>query len=228
MVKKLYINLIFIITIFFANFSFSEQVENDKSQNSLNLPPSFKEVISPAISFNNSLFYNQAMEKKSLENFDNRFIIIHFWATWCMDCQNELVVLNKLQKEFRKKALLVLAISEDFKEIAAIDEYFTKNKIDFLDIYVDKRNSIYKSLGINHLPASYLVDFNGDVIATSLPGVPVDWDDESLKKFLEDKVSKHQLLPPEFKNMRDSYNSPLKQKESKSLDQQKKVEILIN
>lgn len=226
--KRLYIKLVFIVIIFLSNSSFSEQSQDEKTTEPIKLPALFKEITTPSVTFNNSIFYNQISEKKSLENFDNRFIIIHFWATWCMECQNELSALNKLQKDFRKKALLVLAISEDFKDVSAIDEYFTKHKIDFLDIYVDKRNSIYKNLSINHLPASYLVDFNGEVIATSFPGVPIDWDDETIRKFLEDKVMNHQLLPPEFKSTRETFVPSSKQQEPQKSSQQKKTEIIIN
>ena len=156
------------------------------------------------------------------ENYDNRFIIVHFWASWCMECQGELLALNKLQKEFRKKALLVFAISEDFKGIGAIDEYFTKHQIDYLDLYSDKKSKIYQSLNVNHLPVSYLVDFDGKVIAQSIPGSIVDWNNEELKEYLEAKVSKYQLLPPEFKKSRDKYEPPKQAVENKTLDQKNK------
>ena len=237
--KKLYINCIFILILFLSSIAFSEvneEIAVDQSNNSPSLPLFLQESNFSSVIFN-SVFYNQSMEKRSLENFDNRFIIIHFWSTWCMECQNELIMLNKLQKEFRKKALTVIALSEDFKAASAIDEYFTKHKIDFLDIYIDKKSSIYKELNVNHLPVSYLVDLNGNVIAHSTPGVPVDWDDEDLKKFLESKVSQHQLLPPEFKNARDKYIPPVEitkettkevTKEDKKKESKEKSEIFIN
>ena len=235
--KKLYINWTFIITLFLSSVAFSEVNEEtkiDKSNNSLSLPSFFQESDFSSVPFN-SVFYNQTMEKKSLENFDNRFIVVYFWSTWCMECQGELIALNRLQKEFRKKALLVIALSEDFKAASEIDKYFTKHKIDFLDIYIDKKSSIYKGLNINHLPASYLIDFNGNVIAQSLPGVVIDWDDEDIKKFLESKVNQHQLLPPEFKSARDKYipldskevNEEVK-KETKKKKSEEKSKIFIN
>ena len=199
------INWFFIFTFFISFFAIAEPEQKENEEKPITLPIFLQEITSPIALSIDSIFYNQAMEKKSLENFDDRFIIVHFWASWCMDCQSELIALNKLQKDFRKKALLVVVISEDFKGISAIDSFFTKHKLDYLDIYVDKKNNIYNSLKINHLPSSYLVDFNGEVIASSRPGVPVDWDDEDLRKFLELKVSQHQLLPPEFKEIREKY-----------------------
>jgi len=230
MLKKLYIKLIFIIAIFCSTNSFCEQMQEDNAQEATKLPSFFRDLSSSSITFNDSVFYSQYMEKKALENFDNRFVIIHLWATWCMDCQNELITLNKLQKEFRKKPLLVLAISEDFKNVSSINEYFTKHKIDFLDIYLDKKNAIYNYLGLNHLPASYLVDFNGNVIASSIPGFPVDWEDEMVKKYIEGKVNEHHLLPPEYKSPRDIFKATdINQNNQKEkMKEQKKTDIIIN
>ncbi len=193
------------------------------------LPEFFEEIKSPIALSNNSVFYNQLMEKRTLENFENRFIIVNFWASWSMDCNNELIALNDLQKTFRKKPLLVITLSQDFKEVDFIDNYFNKHKIDYLDIYLDRKGKIYQSLDINHLPASYLVDFDGRIIARSIPGILVDWSDENFRAFLESKLSKHQLLPPEFKKTREKYEAPTQSVKKEIVKpQSNKPKILIN
>ena len=192
---KLYRNCCFFLVVFFSFHSFSDQV-SDKPVVKLNLPSFFK-ALDDSITLNNrSVFYNQQMETRMLESFDNRFIIVHFWASWCIECRDELIALNKLQKDFRKKALLVIAISEDFKPAKDLDEFFTKHKIEYLDIYLDKGNKIYRDLAINYLPVTYLMDFNGNIIAQSKQGVVINWDDPDLIKFLDWKVNDYQLLPP--------------------------------
>lgn len=196
-----------IILLLLSYISFAEENTNSKMDTSF-VPPSFNPVTSNTKLLPTSAFYNQLDEQKILENYDNIFIILHFWASWHMGSQNELLALNQLQKDFRKKPLLVIAISEDFKGTKNIDEYFTKHQIDYLDIYTDKKNKIYKSLGVSHLPISYLIDSNGKVIAQSTEGKVTDWSDESLVSFLEEKTSKYQLLPPEFKKTRDKYEPP--------------------
>ncbi len=218
---KVYSNWLIILILFLSSFSCAQEAIK-KDQKIVTLPPFLQEITKPIGLSTTSVFYNQLDEKKSLENYDNRFIIVHFWASWCMECQGELLALNKLQKEFRKKALLVFAISEDFKGIGAIDEYFTKHQIDYLDLYSDKKSKIYQSLNVNHLPVSYLVDFDGKVIAQSIPGTIVDWNNEELREYLEAKVSKYQLLPPEFKKSRDKYEPPKQAVENKTLDQKNK------
>lgn len=204
---KIYNNYIILLVLFFSHFALADQVSTKPAKPTA-LPSFFESSNLPTSLSLKSVFYTQTMEKREFDNFENRFIIIHFWASWCMECKNELIALNRLQKEFHKKALTVIAISEDFKGPTSLDEYFTKNKIDYLDIYIDKKNKIYQSLNINHLPATYLMDFNGNIIAQSKAAIPINWADEDLIKFLDEKVIDHQLLPPEFKQIRDRYEEP--------------------
>lgn len=227
LVRLFSLSLLLCPTIIFADAEATSK--EDIAESSILLPSFLQEVNSPIALSEDSIFYNQRLEKKTLENFDNRFIIVHFWASWCMDCHSELIALNKLQKDFRKKALSVVVISEDFKGLDTIDQFFTKHKIDYLDIYIDKKNSVYKALKIQHLPASYLIDFNGKVIASSIPGVVVDWHDEDLRKFLDDKVSAYQLLPPEYKSIREKYEPVIEEvKEVIKPKKQEKSKIFIN
>ena len=214
---KVYNNYLIILMLFFSSLVQADQIV-EKPAKPAELPISLKAVHKTIAFSQTSVFYNQMMEKRSLENFENRFIIVHFWASWFMDCHNELIALNKLQKDFRKKSLLIISISEDFKGADAIDQYFIKHKIDYLDIYLDKKNKIYHSLDLKHLPISYLIDYDGRVIAESTPGVAVDWNDEDIRKFLEEKVTQYQLLPPEFKRLRDPYEV------QPQADKQKKIE----
>jgi len=204
-----------IFLLFFPFFSLAEE------KKSLQLPEFF-EAPQNSIALNGvSIFYDQMMNKKKLEDIENKIIIVHFWATWNMACLNELIALNNLQREFRKKALLIIAISEDFKGAEAIDDYFSKHKIDYLDIYLDKKHKIYDALNINYLPASYIFDFNGKLIAASKPSAVVDWQNEDLKNYLEEKTSKYQLLPPEYKKTRDKYELS-KQDEENNINKESK------
>jgi peroxiredoxin len=224
--SKVYIKLFIILIFFLSRVSLAGEALNKQPD----LPEGFEPIKTPITLPLTSVFYNQDGNKTSMENFDNRFIILHFWASWSMDCELELVALNNLQQEFRKKALLILALSEDFKGIDAIDKYYTKHKIDYLDLYQDKKNKIYNKLAINHLPATYLVDFNGKVIAKSKPNKMINWNDEEIKDYLEEKVSKYNLLPPEYKKTREEYIAPKNTEEinKKNKIVTKKNKLFIN
>lgn len=211
--KRLYLNLL-IMLFFFSNNVYGGSIPLELSQY-------FDEVTKQDHALINANFYTQNQIATSLDNFDNRFIILHFWASWCMDCSIELKELDALQKEFRKKSLLVIAITEDYKDLEEVDKYYKKHEVEYLDIYLDKKNALYQHLMLNNLPVSYLIDFNGNIIAKSKVGKKIDWTSEAMLDFLESKVSKLQLLPPEFKKQREKYE-PVKDKKD---DKEKKKKI---
>ena len=207
LIKGLYSKLLIFLLVF-SNISVAS-----------NLPPYLQEYFEEVKKQDHALliknFYTQNNQATNLDNFDNRFIVLHFWASWCMDCSIEIAKLNLLQKEFRKKSLLVIAVSEDYKDVSEIDKYFIKNKIDYLDIYIDKKNDIYQYLMLNNLPTSYLIDFNGNMIAKSKPGKKIDWTSDDMLDYFEEKVSKLQLLPPEYKKEREKFVEPEVKAETK-------------
>jgi len=78
----------FFIFILYSFCCFANQEQTTKTEVVPTLPSFLQKVESPIPLSIESIFYNQKMEKKSLEIFDNRFIIVHFWASWCMDCHS--------------------------------------------------------------------------------------------------------------------------------------------
>jgi thiol-disulfide isomerase/thioredoxin len=87
-----------------------------------------------------------------------------FWATWCGNCHDDIIFINKIKKEFKTKGCEIIALSEDYKDIKIIGDYFVENDINNLEIYYDHDNFIMKKLQISGLPTAILVDSRGNII----------------------------------------------------------------
>ena len=48
-----------------------------------------------------------------LKGYDNKVVLINFFATWCPPCRKEIKSLIELQKEFSPKGFTVIGISLD-------------------------------------------------------------------------------------------------------------------
>ncbi|WP_053058487.1 TlpA disulfide reductase family protein [Pedobacter sp. BMA] len=103
----------------------------------------------------------------------NKYTLIDFWASWCTPCRAETPNLISAYKKFHKKGFNIVAVSIDkekdkAKWLAAIE----KDKADVWENLFNPvgTDNIAKKLGINAIPANYLVDTNGKIIAKNLRG----------------------------------------------------------
>ena len=68
------------------------------------------EVGKPAPSFTATTLQN---EKFSLAEQNGKVTIIHYWATWCASCREEMPIIESYYKEHQNEGLVILAVSID-------------------------------------------------------------------------------------------------------------------
>jgi len=50
---------------------------------------------------------------QSLGQWQNKLLVLNFWATWCAPCKEEMPLLAKLQSEYGPKGLQIVGIAID-------------------------------------------------------------------------------------------------------------------
>ena len=87
--------------------------------------------------------------------------IVHFWATWCAPCVEELPGLLAFAGDMRERGLEVVAIAveDDWKDIAM----FFGGAIP-PEVIVETDGAAHKRFGVSTLPDTYLVDPAGKVV----------------------------------------------------------------
>jgi len=110
----------------------------------------------------------------SLDKFRGKLVLVNFWATWCAPCIREMPSLATLQKKRGGKDFTVLALSQDFREWAAVNPFLEKHKLDGLPIYVDRKSATGRKLKVIGLPTSVLLSRDGKVLG-QLKGI-AEWD----------------------------------------------------
>ncbi|MCC9044185.1 AhpC/TSA family protein [Myroides sp. M-43] len=107
----------------------------------------------------------------SLKESLGKLTIIDFWASWCGPCRQENPNVVALYAEYHDKGLNIIGVSLDknkdkWVEAIAVDK-LTWNHISNLQGWEEP---IAQSYEVRAIPATYLLDENGVVIAKNLRG----------------------------------------------------------
>ena len=107
----------------------------------------------------------------SLKQAMGKVTIIDFWASWCKPCRAENPNVVALYNELHAKGLNIISVSLD-KEAAAwkkaiTDDKLTWNHVSNLKFWEDP---IAKQYGVTQIPATFILDGTGKIVAKDLRG----------------------------------------------------------
>lgn len=104
------------------------------------------------------------------ESYRGKYVLLDFWASWCGPCRQENPNLVRTYEKFRDK-MVILGISLDNKKepwLKAIqDDRLTWPQVSDLKGWA---NSVALQYGVKAIPANFLLDPDGRIIAKSLRG----------------------------------------------------------
>ena len=105
-----------------------------------------------------------------LEDLRGRFVVLHFWASWCPDCRRDTPELKRLQEEFASDSLVFIHISFDTERERWM-KYYMDNDIEglhFCEMTKMKDSRIAQAYGIKWIPSIYVLNTEGKVILATV------------------------------------------------------------
>ncbi|MCU0473608.1 MAG: AhpC/TSA family protein [Bacteroidales bacterium] len=101
----------------------------------------------------------------------SKLLLIDFWAAWCNPCRQENPNVVKVYNQFRKKGFDVFSVSLDRSKDAWIkaiaDDKLTWTHVSDLQYW---NNAAARLYGVGSIPANFLLDETGTIIAKNLRG----------------------------------------------------------
>lgn len=122
--------------------------------------------------------------KATLAHLKGKVVIVHFWATWCEPCRDELPGLLLLAKSLEISGtfeLLAVSIDDEWDEMRLFfDGSIPRAAVRSDDVEVHRR------FGASTLPDSYLVDPGGKLLVRYAGAR--DWTSSAARTHLEQAV----------------------------------------
>ena len=114
---------------------------------------------------------------------ENKYTLVEFWASWCGPCRAEIPHMKKAYQKFKSKGFEIVSFTLDHERDrwtkATMEEKLPWINVGDLLAY---KSSVVKMFGISGIPANFLVDPSGKIIAMNLRQEKLD---EKLADLLE-------------------------------------------
>lgn len=91
-----------------------------------------------------------------LEALRGRIVIVHFFATWCEPCREELPALQRFATRLGSENVVVISISVAEVELR-VRRFFQSTQVNF-PILLDQDGAIGKAWDISELPSTVILD----------------------------------------------------------------------
>jgi len=131
----------------------------------------------------------QDMSKLKLSDYQGRFVVLNFWATWCAPCMQEMPNMNALAKQYADRNVVFLAV--DTADKRELFDKWLKGHPEFASLIFAHDPTGFESKGIDMtlyasgaLPTTYVIGPDGKIVAGF-----VGFGDGGLKA-LEDALNK--------------------------------------
>ncbi|MFK7812614.1 MAG: thioredoxin-like domain-containing protein [Maribacter sp.] len=110
-------------------------------------------------------------QQLALNDMLGKVTLVDFWAAWCRPCRAENPNVVAVYKKYHDKGLNIVGVSldrkaEDWKKAIA-DDGLTWNHVSHVQYFNDP---IAKMYNVDAIPAAFLLDENGVIVAKNLRG----------------------------------------------------------
>jgi thiol-disulfide isomerase/thioredoxin len=163
---------------FFLCFSIFSSI----SQTNEDVPLNNMVIIETPKPISSLIFEDFSGDKINLKDYQEKLVIINFWATWCAPCKKEMPSLDRLDQDKKFKNLEILAVNMEQPNKLKTKKFFKDLNIKSLKIFFDENLNFVKYFKLRGMPTTVLVNKKNEEFARIVG--EVDFQDKEFIKWL--------------------------------------------
>jgi thiol-disulfide isomerase/thioredoxin len=98
----------------------------------------------------------------TLKSLRGKTVYLDFWASWCAPCRKSFPWMNEMQRKYKDKGLVILAVNVDNKKLEA-SRFLEKIPPEFAIAY-DPEEKLASSIGLKAMPSSFIIGADGTMV----------------------------------------------------------------
>ncbi len=126
---------------------------------------------------------------QDLKTYHGRLVVVNFWATWCVPCQEEMPDLALIQNDYAARGVQVIgATANAEKDKAKVLKFVRQLKVNF-PVWMALKNAQMNSFGIGKvLPSTVIVNREGKIIWRKIGKIETGELRRELDQLLNEKI----------------------------------------
>ena len=111
-----------------------------------------------------------------LSSLRGKPVVLHYWATWCEPCKQDMKLLRRLQASYQKAGLQLVGVNVDVTREQA-NEYLKEVQLPWVQLFEQgglESSGLAKAFGVQTLPTMMLIDKDGKVVRHNVRAAELD------------------------------------------------------
>ena len=117
-----------------------------------------------------------------LSDYENKVIILDFFATWCPPCRTEIPDFVELMDEYGDKDFVIIGVCLE-NDMKVVKDFATKYSINY-PLLIDD-GLVSESYGpIRSIPTTFIIDKKGDIVEKIIGARKKEFFEDTIKPLL--------------------------------------------